>query len=134
MRGDSTDGGAIISLLVEYSRASGGVRQDQGANGARITNQNPVSDGDWHHLALTRDEEGTIELFLDGGSQGQSKVPESRGPITTNMRTLGVEPLWATQHQTSQFGIQTSLEGTIDEFCIFGRRLEHEEIKKLAGR
>jgi hypothetical protein len=128
------DEGAVLALTVEDGHPCGVVRRDRAAKEARVRGQDTVHDGAWHHLALGRDFSGAVELFLDGASQGRSTAPEAKGAITTDLRTLGMEPHWARQHLEAFNGVNTYLKGSIDEFCIFGRLLKIEEIRKLAGR
>jgi Concanavalin A-like lectin/glucanases superfamily len=129
----SSDDGADISLSVERGLPCGTVRQDRATEPARVVGRRPVSDGVWHHVALTRDA-GTIELFLDGAAQGQATAPGAAGPITTDLRAVGMEPRWTRQGMGTFGGVRAYFEGAVDEFCIFGRKLTAEEIRKLAGQ
>ena len=115
-----TDGGAVIDVMLGYDGAvrsagslMGLVRQSSGSSGyARVTGP-IVNDGNWHYFTLTRNSGNTIELFVDGISQGTASGSESGGTITTNLRALGSERIWV------QAGFGTAddryLNGAIDE-------------------
>jgi hypothetical protein len=136
----STDEKVAILLTVDRGLPCGIVRPDGAAAPVRVLGRQPVPDDNWHHLALTRDGDGTIELFLDGASQGQATGQGANGPITTDVRILGADPRWARLGMgtsglgTSGGGLATYLLGSIDEFCILGRKLTDREIRTLAGR
>jgi Concanavalin A-like lectin/glucanases superfamily len=86
-----------------------------------------ISDGEWHHFAVTRDVANTMELFVDGDTQGRSVA---RGAVTTDLRTLGSERYWVTIRRGPG---NPDFQGSIDEFCIFDRPLTLVEIRRLAG-
>lgn len=86
-----------------------------------------INDGRWHHLELTR-EGDRIELFLDGVSQERKSGNLSGGAITTDLRALGSERYWSNHFA---FG-DPHFEGDMDEFCIFDRLLNSDEIAALA--
>jgi hypothetical protein len=119
----------IIELSVRQGRLAGWVRDDtSGFGGARITGGS-VNDGAWHHVALVRQTDGTIELFLDGASQGSSRGKSSGGPITTDLRALGCDRYLMATGKTPGF-----LAGDLDDFCVYNRAFTAAEITVLAGR
>jgi hypothetical protein len=134
----STDGGPVIDLSVGYEGATADpgkamilVRQDGGSGGyAHVKSGTSVKDGQWHHVAAVRGSGSTIELFLDGVSQGTSSGSESGGAITTNLRAIGSERRWVSDsYGTSD---QRYLVGTIDDVRIYNRALTAAEIAQLA--
>ena len=54
------------------------------------------------------------------------------GPITTDLRAIGCERLWAKQNDR-RWG-NPSIRGGIDEVCVFGRALTPDEIQTLMAR
>src|SRR5207249_1711377 len=97
----STDDGTVIDLMVGYdgSTTSAGqlmglVRQDGGTSGYAHVSGAMVNDGFWHFVALTRNTSGTIELFLDGVSQGTGSGTQSSGALTSDRRAVGSERRW----------------------------------------
>jgi signal peptidase I len=118
-----TDDGAVIDICVGYDgavrsagRLMGLVRQSSSSSGyARVTGP-IVNDGNWHYFTLTRNSGNTIELFVDGISQGTASGSASGGAITTNLRALGSERRWV------QVGYGTAddryLSGAVDEVRI----------------
>jgi Concanavalin A-like lectin/glucanases superfamily len=121
-----------VELLVRDGRAMVIVSDDQdqaGQNGVVWAKQR--NDGQWHHFAFTR-RGNTVELFLDGVSQGQHTAAGVGGPITTDLRAVGCERLWAQQNDR-RWG-DPSVRGGVDEVCIFGRALAPAEIQTLMAR
>jgi hypothetical protein len=120
----------VIDLVVKEGRVHGWVRDDNsGFGGARLTGA-AVKDGQWHHVALVRREDGTVELFLDAASQGQARGEHSGGAITTDMRALGSERFVV---QSRKGGGPTHFAGDVDELCVYGRALIAEEVAILSG-
>ena len=133
----STDGGPVIDLAVGYEGADSDpgkamilVRQDNGGGGYAHVTGGSVKDGLWHHLAAVRGSGSTIELFVDGVSQGTNSGSESGGAITTNLRAIGSERRW---DGPDNYGSpdQRYLVGTIDDVRIYNRALTQAEITAL---
>jgi hypothetical protein len=119
----------VIELSIRQGHLFGWVRDDtSGFGGAKVTGA-LVNDGKWHHVALRRQEDGSLELFLDGASQGSSKGKSSGGPITTDLRTLGCDRLLLSREKAPGY-----LAGDFDEFCVYNRLVAPAEIAALAGR
>ena len=62
-------------------------------SGGRVSSK-IITDGQWHHFAALRQANGSIELFLDGQSQGTAKPPHGKGSITSDRRAVGAEKYW----------------------------------------
>jgi type II secretory pathway pseudopilin PulG len=133
----STDGGPVINLSVGYDGVADNsgkamilVRQDGGSSYAHVIGGS-VNDGLWHHLAAVRGSGSTIELFLDGVSQGTASDTQSGGAITTNLRAIGSERRWV----SDSYGTpdQRYLAGTIDDVRVYNRALTPTEIAQLAN-
>jgi hypothetical protein len=133
----STDGGPAIDLAVGYDGGTDNpgkamilVRQDGGGGGsyAHVIGGS-VNDGQWHHVAAVRGSGSTIELFLDGISQGTSSDTQSGGSITTDLRAMGSERRWVNDGYGT--AVQRYLAGTIDDVRIYGRALSAVEIAAL---
>jgi hypothetical protein len=128
------DDGADIDLTLEGGRVAGVVRRNGGLIPVRVATRFAFNDEQWHHCALTRDAGNTIELFVDGVSQGKASGDAAAGPITTDLRALGSERRWVQERRLDFNGVKAYFSGSIDEFCIFNRALTGDEIKALAGR
>jgi serine/threonine-protein kinase len=89
----------------------------------------PINDGRWHHFALARTGDSVL-LYLDGKLEDRASVSGVGGSITTNLRAVGSERLWALTH----FQKQPQYRGSVAEFCIFGRELSGDEVKELMRR
>jgi hypothetical protein len=131
---NSSNESSVIDLTFSVGHLIADVRDDANLFGrhARI-NGGAINDDAWHHIALARTDGGkSVELFLDGVSQGQSSAPQAGGTITTDWRCVGMERFW------NKKGTETDearyLNGTVDEVCVFDRALSVEEIRKLAGQ
>ena len=96
---------------------------------AQVTGS-PVNDGAWHHFAVSRDAEGTIELFLDGISQGRSSNSVSSQAISTNMRAFGAERYWF--EIASAHAFNTFFTGCLDDIRVYNRTLNSAEIQQLS--
>lgn len=82
-----------------------------------ITIENDYSDGKWHQLALTIDNR-KISLYIDGKMVHQSNDSVSK---------FGSHQF----HIGSYTGIQKGFIGKIDEFAIFNKTLNLDELKDL---
>jgi hypothetical protein len=124
------DAAALIDLTLEDGRPIIAVRGD-GAGDAEpaVVRGHRVADDAWHHLAVTRAADGTVELFVDGVSQGRSRTASSGGAITTDLRAVGGELRWL--RDGVRPGDRT-FRGLLDEFAAFGRRLTDAEVRALA--
>jgi type II secretory pathway pseudopilin PulG len=103
------------------------VRQDSGGQWACVISKTPVNNGQWHHVAAVRTG-NTVELFVDGNSQGKGSGAQAGGAITTNVRAIGCEVYWDCGGDES-----CSLAGTIDDVRIYNRALTAAEIAQLAN-
>ena len=73
----------------------------------------------------------SLGLYIDGTHAGEGFGLEANGPITTDLRSLGREGRAEAQ---GKHGPEVYFDGAVDEFCIFNRALEVDEIKRLSGR
>ena len=134
----STDGGPVIDLAVGYDGGADDpgkamilVRQDGYVGSYAHVKGGSVKDGQWHHVAVVRGSGSTVELFLDGVSQGTASDTQSGGAITTNLRAIGSERCWVNDGYGT--AVQRYLAGTIDDVHIYNRALSAGEIAKLAN-
>jgi hypothetical protein len=91
-----------------------------------------VSDGQWHHVALVRDDDGgpdKVSLYLDGELVSTKNTTLSPLSIATNGFLIG-------QDQDSVGGgFQSSqaFQGTLDEVRLYASALDAPEIEELAA-
>jgi hypothetical protein len=123
--------GGLIGVKVEKGNLLGWVRDDDGSGfGGVQLKGSPIKDGKWHHFALTRHPDGTVELFLDAQSQGKDVGKNTGGPITTDLRALASDRfVVASGKKASGY-----FAGSIDEVCLYNRVLTPGEISVLAGK
>jgi hypothetical protein len=119
-----------VEVSIERGNLWGGVRCDNAPASLVRIKGNAVPLDRWQHFALCREPDGTVELFLNGVSQGRLRKDGSDGAITTNMRTLGYERFMDLKKGTAPIRY---LHGGVDEFCIFERALTATEVAQLAG-
>jgi hypothetical protein len=123
-------GFGVINVGVLKGNLRGWVRDDtSGFGGVQLTG-GPVNDGKWHHFALARQPDGTVELFLDGVSQGKERGKSTGGPITTDQRALGSDRFVAAAGKKGP----PNFAGTIDEVRLYNRALTPTEVGLLAGK
>jgi hypothetical protein len=88
-----------------------------------------LNDGDWHHLAFVRDATGdSLELYLDGVSQGSQSAPVSALTIDVDGLVIGQEQ----DVVGGGFDAAQALDGLLDDYYIIDSMLTAQEIATLA--
>jgi glucose/arabinose dehydrogenase len=83
----------------------------------------PVNDGQWHHVALTRDHTtGRVEVYVDGTLSGSAT--SGTGVKTTPFRSIG--------RIDDTGGTPTGFACAVDDLLVFNRVLTADEIRGLA--
>lgn len=90
----------------------------------------PLVPNEWHHVALVRHADGTVDLYQDGVLASRRQSVKSRGGVTTKFRALGWE-----RHPRLRPGKGDDLrakyfQGAIDEFAVFHRALTAAELAR----
>lgn len=89
----------------------------QGGNNSDFPGQTPVTDGNWHHVAITFDEESrTAQLYIDGVMEASKEYPDD-----------------TPQHGTIVKFNKTNYRGFIDEMLITNIALRDEDILIAMG-
>lgn len=87
-----------------------------------LTSTTAINDGQWHHVAATRDAvTGQMEIYVDGSLQASALGPNGTKNSPPNLRLGSIR-----SGPTSGF-----LSGAIDDVQIFGRALSNDEITRL---
>jgi hypothetical protein len=107
-------GFGVIGVLVVRGNLHGWVRDDNSGFGGVQLNGGPIKDGKWHHFALTRQPDSTVELFLDAQSQGKDVGKNTGGPITTDLRALASDRFVVAGGKNAP----AYFAGSIDEVCL----------------
>jgi hypothetical protein len=99
------------------------------ADTIKLNSNTVVVDGEWHHFALMRDAK-SMSLYVDGQEEQSQIEVTGMGPITTDLRAFGCDLF------EQQLGVLNGndFQGSLDEMCIFHRKLTDDEIKQLAGK
>jgi len=121
---DSEDNELLIYLSGTDIRVS--IQQEQKL--IADLGEDPVNDGEWHHLALTR-LGATGTLYIDGESV------KSAGGFPTGALSVGAGGLVLGQEQddlAGNFDTNQALIGAIDELSLYSRALSPFEIGVIA--
>lgn len=88
-------------------------------NGATALSDDPINDGDWHHVVLTRDENsGEVKVYVDGSLDETDH--SWTGTPTTTFSSIG---------RIENSG--ESFEGKIDELRVYDKVLSNSEVRAL---
>jgi hypothetical protein len=131
---NSTNGTPVINLMVGYAGATtnnGKVMALIRGNGGGLAEVvgGSVNDDTWHHVALTRNAGNTLELYLDGVSQGTDSVAGANDAITTDLRAVGAEEYWI--QVSFATADQRYLDGKIDEVAVWNVALDAADVTSL---
>jgi cysteine-rich repeat protein len=119
---NSGNGNPVLSVHVGFDGGTSNpghlmalVRDDSNGAGYAEVIGGTCDDNNWHMFTITRTG-GTLQLYMDGVSQGSNTGAGAAAAITTNTRNLGRDGTWV----TAGFGNadQQFLAGTIDELRI----------------
>ena len=96
--------------------------------GGSITGTADICDGDWHHVAVVAEDDGSpnineVKLYVDG-------LPDAP---SVNTADLVINTLAGPDVTIGQYNGAGFLEGTIDEVRIYNRALDADEIEVLAN-
>ncbi|TDE08636.1 sialidase family protein [Jiangella asiatica] len=94
---------------------------DDGTIARYVSVPGDFADGEWHHVALTRDDTG-VTLYLDGAASTAAPVAGSVSAAARTGIRLGARV----------DGINNPLVGAMDEAWLFGRALTADEVRALA--
>ncbi len=90
------------------------------ALGPVVSSTQPINDGNWHHITVVREDDGTMRLYLDGTLDANA-AGSARPLIALNVY------LGADKRDNNRF-----LDGTLDDVRIYDRPLTAEEVSILA--
>jgi hypothetical protein len=91
------------------------------AGNSKGAHSDPIGDGQWHHVALTRDQgSGQVQVFVDGKLAQAATV--ATGAKSTAFSAVG------------RITNSASLDATIDDLRIYDRIVSASDIAFLAGR
>ena len=94
----------------------------QAGNTAGAESASPVNDGQWHHIALTRNAaSGAVQVYVDGTLSGSAT--SATGVKTTAFRSIG--------RIEDTGGTPTYLAGSLDNLRLYNRVLTVAEIQGL---
>ncbi|MDP3784944.1 MAG: LamG-like jellyroll fold domain-containing protein [bacterium] len=82
----------------------------------------PISSGTWHHVAATRNNNGTLSLYIDGQLNGTAEAANANTTSEAPF-TLGA---W-----DDRFGITELFSGLIDEASVYNRALSASEVQTI---
>ncbi|MGB2826610.1 MAG: LamG-like jellyroll fold domain-containing protein, partial [Dehalococcoidales bacterium] len=104
---------------------TGGMSYDNWWAGQVGSSQNAVSDGAWHHVAITYEEStNDFQMYIDGDPDGSGNFDPSIPSIATTTIRIGL-PI----HDWD--GPLGGWDGKIDELGIFDRALSQQQIQNI---
>ncbi|MFC2076836.1 LamG-like jellyroll fold domain-containing protein [candidate division KSB1 bacterium] len=84
-----------------------------------------INDGDWHHVAVSRDiEKGVFTLYINGGRNTS---------VADNGADMSAESSFRVGQEGQTYGGSRQFHGLIDEVMIFDYALSNSEIEELAS-
>ncbi len=93
--------------------------------GQTLRSQRRVNDGIWHHLVWWWRDDGWARLYIDGEHEVSTAGP-------TWQKNPWERWYWAIGADSDR--LVWNFQGAIDEVRVYGRALEDDEIRQLAGR
>ena len=96
--------------------------------GVKIIKPLPPDLGHWFHVAVTRQLNGTVILFVDGGEVGRASGSPSTLSGGDNPLVIGADINGRAPRPESRF------DGAIDEMLLYHRALSASELKILASK
>lgn len=117
-------GAAQIWLRAEpaSNRIRGVVGTGEGS--ANITIAGAYNDGLWHHVAMRRTAT-RVTVLIDGATVADLAAP--RGSVTTG-KEFGIHSVYLGRRVD---GLNNTFHGALDEFRIYGRALNAEELRAI---
>jgi hypothetical protein len=103
----------------------------QAGDAASARSAQPVNDGEWHHVTLTRDEtSGAVRVYLDG--KISAAATSGTGAKTLPFDSIGALPNYgpggAAENRGSRY-----FAGQLDQLQIFDRALSPQEVAQRYG-
>lgn len=114
--GANTNGGYLLKALNASNTVS--YRTSAGARTFDLSglSSNPMKDGDWHHIAFTRNSSNSIQLYVDGSPVGSAQSLTGN----TLFEIIG-----------ANYGKTVFFDGKLDEVAIFNTALSSCDIKGI---
>lgn len=103
-------------------KPSVGIRGDNNAGLTTVNATTAVNDGNWHHVAFTRNSSQLITIYIDGVSNTSA----------TDGLTSGITPNTAySAIANDMLGSLPHLSGSLDDFQIYNRALTSTEVNSI---
>jgi hypothetical protein len=98
------------------------------AGASSLLSPSPINDGQWHHIALTRNSStGALQVYVDGTLR--TSTTGETGTKSTAFRLIGAQSALAADGTTSLGA--TYFNGQLDDLRIFNRVLTASEIAAI---
>ncbi|MBW4766432.1 T9SS type A sorting domain-containing protein [Prevotella nanceiensis] len=98
-------------------------------NSSVMTKDHPMSVGVWYHLAVTHNDNGVHEMFVNG-----KKVATGRQPVSTRRENRGAGKIKASEPADIFIGgggvYKSGFNGSVDEIQIWNKPLSEEEVQR----
>jgi hypothetical protein len=87
-----------------------------------LVSTDPISDGEWHHIAVTRERKSGLKtMYIDGAED----VSEEQGPDLSVSNAIDVTLCGNPE------GLQYCFEGLLDDMALYDRFLSQDEIQSI---
>ena len=98
-------------------------------NSSVMTKEHPMTVGVWYHLAITHNDNGVHEMFVNG-----KKVATGRQPVSTRRENRGAGKIKASEPADIFIGgggvYKSGFNGSVDEIQIWNKPLTEEEVQR----
>ena len=98
-------------------------------NPSVMTKDHPMSVGVWYHLAITHNDNGVHEMFVNG-----KKVATGHQPVSTRRENRGAGKIKASEPADIFIGgggvYKSGFNGSVDEIQIWNKPLSEEEVQR----
>lgn len=113
-----------LGYLLSYENGGGvGVYISDGVDEASVFSTTLVSDGEWHHVAVTASRTGNATLYVDGVSEGTPASLAVVGSLDEPSSPVFI----------GDIGFQGQpFDGVIDDVRIYNRALSAKEVRELS--
>ncbi|MBW2996158.1 right-handed parallel beta-helix repeat-containing protein, partial [Candidatus Woesearchaeota archaeon] len=114
--------GKGFNLNLKDGNVESGIGDGNAGDFVNVDSGKNVSDGNWHHIAVTWNRDGNMTQYVDGIEEKTTDISSVNGDISQSTHYLKI----ATFESINLF-----FNGTIDEVMIFNRVLSPEQILAL---
>jgi len=97
-----------------------------------VVSANPITDGNWHHIAITRDSlVGTCNVYVDGALSNTGTL--QTGAKTTPFNLIGAMSIYQSANELPTYYVgATYFNGKLDDVQIFNQVVSAQNVANVA--